>query len=571
MPYYIEKGCVGCHYCKSECPSEAIRYKGAGYQITADKCISCGRCAEVCHLGLIKNTDSPEPAAEPHDPIHLSCDVLVIGAGGVGTGAAARASSLGFDVILIEAAKQYGGGTYLAHGAVFPASKVVYGRLGIEYDLDESVSRWLFMSGGKLQDSEKLRKNLIANGEFLDWFDSLDPSYGTVFTKGSPGFPFKIDIPRRYLNTKAKDDSIGPGWMGSWITDKLFETALKNGIRYYNKTRALKFIIGCDGKITGIIAKDPGGIIQIDAKAFVLGTGGYLMNDERMKAIDPDFIRGDATMLRLNVPTNIGDGHDMVSEIGGQVDYSRGRVRGPVHHPYCYSVYRMMNSPRNVFFSDEGKRFFEMSNMLPGPGGQTGSEDQPDPGQLILHSRTGKCYVIMDSEQLELEGQGLLDHMMEGHDDYLKDWRQEIEEEVSLEDWPARKADSIAELAAKLGMDPERLTESIIRYNKLCEKGVDEDFGKKPEHMHPIQKPPYYAFMGQNFDNGASLGGIAIDDEFRVINRETEPFDGLYCAGDCATYDPAENKGPVGLCGGLGGSWASGFQIANYIEGYLKL
>lgn len=570
MSFYIEKSCVGCHFCRWECPVDAIRYRGAGYQIDADKCSGCGKCVEVCYLGLIKNTGAPEPEPEPHEPVRLSCDVLVIGAGGVGAGAAARASSLGLNVILIEAAKHFGGGTYLAHGAVFPTSEAVYGRLGIENDLEETVNRWIFMSGGKLKDTEKLRKNIRANGQFLDWFDSLDPSFGAVFTKGTPGCPFKFDMPVRHINTKAKDDSIGPGWMGSWITEKLFETAIKNGVRYYNRTRAVEFVTDGDGQITGVIAKDPGGTVQIDAKAFVLGTGGYLMNDERLKAIDPDFIRGDATILRLNVPTNIGDGHDMVAQIGGQVDYNRARARGPMHHPYCYSVYRLLNYPENVFFNDEGERFFELSNMMPGPGGQPRSSDQPDPGQLILHSRTGKCYVITDSDLLELEGQRLVDSIMAGHDDYLINWRREIEEECALEDWPARKADSIEELAAKLGMEPKKLTASVQRYNELCEKGVDEDFGKKPEYMHPILSPPFYAFLGQNFDNGASLGGVAIDDEFRVIDRNNKPFDGLYCAGDCATYDPAENKGPIGLCGGLGGSWASGYQIANYIDEYMK-
>lgn len=573
MAYQIKSGCVGCHYCRWECPVEAINYKGPGYQIDPSKCIECGRCAGVCHSDLIYDPDHPEPAPKQHDPVDLTCDILVIGAGGVGTGAAAKASDLGYDVILIEASKHYGGGTYYAHGAIFPSSETVYGRLGVENDFEETVNWIMHMASmqGKSPDIEKIRKNVRANGQALDWFSSLNPDYTAPFTKGSPGFPFKIDMPERYINKKAKDDSIGPGWMGSWITDKLFETAMKNGVRYYNKTRAVEFIRDEDGVVSGVVAKDPGGVLNIRAKAFVLGTGGYLMNDERMNAIDPDFVRKGASMLRLNVPTNVGDGHDMVEEIGGQVDYTRGSARGPVHHPYCYSVYRLMNYPENVFFSDEGKRLFEMSNM--GPGGMPGRNfDAPDPNspeQLILHSKTGKCYVIMDSDLLELEGKRLVENIMPGHDDYLTGWREEIEAECALEDWPARKADTIEELAVKLNMDPAKLKSSIDRYNALCEKGSDDDFGKKPESMHPIKKAPFYAFMGQNFDNGASQGGISIDNEFRVLKKDGVPFDNIFCAGDAATYDFA-GTGPSGLCGGLGGSWSSGYQIAIYIDECLK-
>ena len=118
MAYYIEKGCIGCHYCELECPASAIYIQHGFNQIDQDKCIECGACVDRCRLDLIKSTE-PEPVPAPHDPVELSCQVLVVGAGGVGTGAAARAADLGLDTILIEAAKWYGGGTWFAHGGQF--------------------------------------------------------------------------------------------------------------------------------------------------------------------------------------------------------------------------------------------------------------------------------------------------------------------------------------------------------------------------------------------------------------------------------------------------------------------
>ena len=39
----------------------------------------------------------------------------------------------------------------------------------------------------------------------------------------------------------------------------------------------------------------------------------------------------------------------------------------------------------------------------------------------------------------------------------------------------------------------DRLQATIDRYNEMCEKGVDEDFGRDPETMAPIEKAPFYA------------------------------------------------------------------------------
>ena len=44
---------------------------------------------------------------------------------------------------------------------------------------------------------------------------------------------------------------------------------------------------------------------------------------------------------------------------------------------------------------------------------------------------------------------------------------------------------------------------------------------------------------------------------------------GVYASGDAATYSWTENIGPVGLCGGLAGSWASGYHIAELVRDYL--
>lgn len=562
MAYYIERGCIGCHYCELECPVSAIRIMDGRNQIDQEKCIGCGSCVDRCRLELIRSTE-PQPEPEKHAPTVHHCDLLVIGAGGVGTGAAARAADLGLDTILIEAAKNYGGGTYFAHGGSFPGSKTYYAKIGRSSDIEPQVQFWLHMQKNGYQNMEKLRSNISANGEFIDWFDALDPSFTAPFVPASEHAPVAFDMVQRHMNDKSNDDSIGPGWMGSYITEKLFETALKKGVRYFNRTRAVEFMTE-NGKVVAVRAMDEGGEAIFYAKAFVLATGGYMMNDERMKAIDPDMIRGDATYLRLNVPTNIGDGHDMVAKIGGVVDYHRGGTRGPTHHPYSYAVNLMLNNPEAVYVDDTGVRCFELSNQGMGsPAPVNGPNCEAS--EVILRTKSGFCYLLMDTPMLELFG-SRIPHLDNGRP---CPWREEVAAECALEDVPGRKADSIRALAEKLGMDPNVLEETVARYNQLCENGEDTDFGKHAEHMLPIRTAPFYAFAVRNFDNGASRGGISIDEDFRVLDANGVPFPGIYCAGDAATYSWTENIGPVGLCGGLAGSWASGYHIAELVRDYI--
>lgn len=563
--FVISEGCVGCHYCKLECPAQAIGIKDGRYQINQDKCIGCGKCVDLCHLNLISDTEKKAEIV-PHETIKLDCDVLVIGAGGVGTAAAARSAQLGYDVILLEAAKHFGGGTYLAHGAVFPGSKVIEEKYGVDSGFERSVNMWVMNQTGESKTPiETLRSNVAGHGEFFDWFATLDEKYLEPFQSCANGPFVGVDMKDRYLNTKSTDDSIGPGWMGSWITEKLFESTQKFGVRYFNETRAREFITDGEGKIIGVRATDAGGDLEITAKVFVLGTGGYIMNDERVNAVDKDLVRGKASYLRLNVPTNVGDGHDMLAAVGGDIDYGRAGARGPTHHPYSYGVNKLLNMPEMFYVTDEGERKFELSTLRMGPPAPKNIADNPIT-EMILHSKTGKCWIIMD-EELLVTCASRLGPTDAGHE---VDWLAEIKAEAELDDVPAKMADSIAILAEKMEVKPETLTATIERWNELCAEGSDADFGKASEHMRPIKTAPFYAFMCHNFDNGASRGGVSIDGMFRPLKKDGGIIEGVYCAGDAATYSWSEDIGPVGLCGGLGGSWASGFRIAAYADAYIK-
>jgi len=95
------------------------------------------------------------------------------------------------------------------------------------------------------------------------------------------------------------------------------------------------------------------------------------------------------------------------------------------------------------------------------------------------------------------------------------------------------KEDSIEALATHVGIDPATLKATVDRYNAFCADGVDEDFGKNPDNLLPIEAPYYILRLPQICTDGYT--GARINDKAQVISATTgEPIPGLYAAGSCA-------------------------------------
>ena len=112
-------------------------------------------------------------------------------------------------------------------------------------------------------------------------------------------------------------------------------------------------------------------------------------------------------------------------------------------------------------------------------------------------------------------------------------------DQTEMDWWASRKgahliiADSIEEIAEQAGMPVEALKKTVERYNELCKKGVDEDFGKDASYLVPMENGPFYAIRTFLMSDGAE-GGIPIDDNCQVTGKHG-PVAGLYASGDNAS------------------------------------
>ena len=98
-------------------------------------------------------------------------------------------------------------------------------------------------------------------------------------------------------------------------------------------------------------------------------------------------------------------------------------------------------------------------------------------------------------------------------------------------------ADTIEELAEKIGIKPEALRKTVDSYNEFCDS-VDQEFFKDRKYLRPIFKAPFYAVKFRAGGYG-TVGGIRINENCEVCNPDFEPIPGLYAAGAdaCNIYD----------------------------------
>ena len=131
-----------------------------------------------------------------------------------------------------------------------------------------------------------------------------------------------------------------------------------------------------------------------------------------------------------------------------------------------------------------------------------------------------------------------------------------------IENGTIYKADTLKEVAAKAGVNPDALQATVDQFNKdFDEKGVDSVFGKTGPFYQKIIKPPFYVSEKHYPVRFKTEGGLETDERTRVLEyRTVKPIPGFYAAG-------ATN----GTCtASLGDTMQCGRMSARYVVEDLK-
>jgi fumarate reductase flavoprotein subunit len=559
--------CVCCHNCACECPAQAIDFYGTKYQIDQSKCLQCGLCAKVCHTCACHEEPVNAIPVKQHAPITLQADVVVAGAGS-GIVSAVRAAQAGKKVILLEKSAKLGGNTDYAHG-YFPVYTKWHEAQGMEDCREAAIAHYRKATNNVIEE-DVLRTAVYGCGEFFDWlceFGTCHEVYnlvnlGDADAHGPIYGPGLLEFPNRIIdNLNCRDDAIGPGWGGTYVKYTMLDAIEKQNldVTILTSTAAKHLLLDESGKIRGVQAQDPGGLVTIEAPAVILATGGFGKSDEKLKEFAPWFFEGETPIHRFSVPTDTGDGIDLLRELGVEPNPDRMFISmfGAKHHPFSNVLADLALEPEMVQFNLNGQRWVDETVQLFGMTAKIA--DQPKEVSWAIQSRDVMQTII---------DRFVNNPAFASKADLYRTWEGELKEEAALPIPPCMIADTLEELAEKIGMPVDDFLASVRRYNEFCKNGKDEDFGKATELLWPIPETgPYYAIYGQRFSE-AAMGGLMVDGQCRVLRNDGTPIPGLYGVGDATSA--MHRKGELAVISEL--TWAvasayvSGGNAVDYVN-----
>jgi len=141
------------------------------------------------------------------------------------------------------------------------------------------------------------------------------------------------------------------------------------------------------------------------------------------------------------------------------------------------------------------------------------------------------------------------------------------------------RADSVRELARKIGVDPEGLARTVSNMNEYARTGVDPELHRGDSAydryygdprvtpnpcLGPLETAPFYAIRVDPGDFGTQ-GGMVIDADARVLHEEGHAIEGLYAIGNCSAPTLPCYPGPGST---LGPAMTFAYQAAKAISGY---
>ncbi len=471
----------------------------------------------------------------------VKADVVIVGAGVAGLFAARAASEAGASVIVIEKA-----GTYQCRSGQYGTiDNKIQKKLGITIDKNAAILENMKQMGYRA-DQRLWKYWADHSGEDFDWLLELAPDLEVLPENALALADNKINlmmmhypIPEHY-NREEENSPTYPTVMTflpsqEEIISRVYKKCLDQGCKFIFSNAARKLIRPDNkGRVEGVICQNTKGAYTkvLAKKSVILTTGDYGGNKDMIKHFVPwaiDYVNVFPNKDAKGNPTNTGDGHRLGAWIGGKIE------DGP-HAPVIHTLGGPMGVDAYFLVNTKGKRFVNEDI-----GGQQLS-------CALYRQPENFAWQIFDDkwpEQLEYMGvsHGSVNHFVaDDKNPKLKgcEWALGRTAYTSRADFLKTKdlivADSLEDLANKLNMDAnakKSLLQSIKRYNELCEKGLDDDFGKTAKRLFSIKTAPFYAGKMEGGATLITMGGLTCDPETcNVLDKDYNGIEGLYVAGN---------------------------------------
>ena len=506
-------------------------------------------------------------------------DFLVVGSGGGGMAAAITAAHRGIDTLVIDKGATFGGSTAISGGGIWIPNAPTLRAKGV-VDSRESIRRYLDIITEGTVAADRLDAFVDKGPELMELLDR-SPHMKLYWVKGysdyhpeyEGGRPLGRTIECMPFDTRALNEdeqfqrpNSMKGPLGLWVTSKDYHDlamvkrtwkgrkaslvaawrvasnvirrrhmatggralvarmrmVLKDaGVPLWLKTSMTELIVDGTGAVVGVLAERDGQTVRIGARRGVLlATGGFDHNQDMRAQYLP---RHGVPDVSAGARENTGDGIVAGQKLGAAVDLMDDAWWMPsVLHPMGAVIPLVSERciPPSVIVNGRGERFTNESSPY-----VNFVHDQLDGGHVpawfVMDTKAKSRYPFAQVLPGVPFPQGFYDSGV------------------------VHKADTLRDLAEKIGVKADTLVATVDRFNGFARTGTDEDFGRgdsaydryygDPTMTNPcldeITQGPFYAIRCEAGDLGTK-GGLVTDADARVLREDGSVIDGLYATGN---------------------------------------
>lgn len=449
-------------------------------------------------------------------------DVLVVGSGAAGLPAALAAVAEGARVMVAESEGVVGGAARLSAGMVMAAGSRLQHETGLDTDAELLYREYLL--GNQYMIKPGIARRLAdESGPAVDWLADLGVRFFPQVMQGG-GEP----VPRSHV----ADGGDRPG--GQHIIDVLYLRCLREGVEIALGNRVESLLVR-DGAVVGVRCNGE----EIEAGAVVLASGGFHAS-RAMIARQLPSLASYGDLVGYNGPASSrGDALTLGEQVGANV----------VGHDH----YVAMLTPRL-----EGREFGAYLPgwiLLLGPDGRRFIDETTPYGQSygVVRATGEVVYGLFDAQTLADNGTERLENFKpkfpSGSEGPPNIWTTDNIVRL-LETGAAVQAETLEDVAQRLGLPVGAVEGAVERYNEHAARGEDRDFLKPAAFLRPLVTPPFYGVEIRPSMLGSGACGLEIDPDGHVMTPESREIPGLFAAGEAA-------GGVIGTRYlGSGNSWA---------------
>ena len=511
-------------------------------------------------------------------------DLVVVGSGGGGMVAALTAKLEGLDSLVIEKTEYYGGTTAISGGGMWIPNNHLMAEAGIEDSFEKARVYMQHTVGDRTPQS--LQDAFLINAPKMVSYLSRMPHLVFQITPGfsdyypdRPGAtiggrsiempiydgkklgkellsqlrPRPIELPFGFICTIDEIRKIvllsayplyllelfGPFARnlyslltgikqlggGPALISRLRKTLYENDIPVWLNSPVKEFVFEGDS-VVGVVVEKDGKRIRVRAsKGVVLAAGGFPHNQAMREKYQKHPVSTEWTGAS---PGNTGEIIEMGIAAGADSDLMDENWGMPSMTPPGLAVYPLVverSYPGGIMVNSAGRRFTNESASYVDVAREM-RESNSDSAISV------PSYFIFDH------------HYRNRH--ILGTQIPVVTPKKYFDSGFLQKADTLVELAEKIGVDSQGLIETVARNNEFARTGKDLDFGRGDSaydrfYSYPaktpncclgsIEKPPFYAFKVFPGDIGTK-GGLVTNANAQVLNKAGSVIEGLYAIGN---------------------------------------